>query len=251
MVTTPSGMPHVATTRPSTSATGRKMPLLVTTPPCDPTNGSRDAHPCSSGSNGPSNRGDGNGAALVTVDEDHVLVVEGLDLVGDRTERAPRIPERDAGPLREVTRRCRTVTREVAASEPRERVVAIERERARARASPTPRRTRDARRPSARERRARAGSPRTGGARVPAPRSGCRPRRAAARSCSRVCGPSDVTASPMTSTPRTACASLTPSCARRRRFPCGDPWRRQRMQPPVVGGAYEVQRAAVEPRDDD
>ena len=45
---------------PSTSAEGRKTPLLVTTPWCRADDGSRDRQPCSSGSNGPrAGRGDG------------------------------------------------------------------------------------------------------------------------------------------------------------------------------------------------
>ena len=59
MVTAPEGSPQVAATRPPMSATGRKMPLVVTTDRWLPVMGAREAQPRSSGSKGPSNRGEG------------------------------------------------------------------------------------------------------------------------------------------------------------------------------------------------
>ena len=59
----PPGSPQVATTRPSTSATGRKIPLVVTTPLWRPTMASRETQPCSNGSKAPSRRGGGIGVS--------------------------------------------------------------------------------------------------------------------------------------------------------------------------------------------
>jgi len=62
--------------------------------------------------------------------------------------------------------------------------------------------------------------------------------------------PFERTASTTTSTPRSACLALTPSCANRRRLPvasCGV----VSGCSPVVVGSDEVQGAAVEPADDE
>ena len=61
--TAPPAIDQVPTARPWTRATGRKMPLTVTTPMWAPSTESRDRQPSSRGSNGPSSRGGGSSAA--------------------------------------------------------------------------------------------------------------------------------------------------------------------------------------------
>ena len=68
-------------------------------------------------------------------------------------------------------------------------------------------------------------------------------------SCERVSGPSAASARSIAPTPRSAAAGSTPSCARRRALAGEQRRRGQGVQPGVVLGADEVQRSAVEPRD--
>ncbi len=71
-----------------------------------------------------------------------------------------------------------------------------------------------------------------------------------ARSSSRVRGPS-ATASITTCTPRAACASSTPSWRNRRSFEVRSCGVAERVQPPVVVGAHEVQGASLQPAHDE
>ena len=142
------------------------------------------------------------------------------ELRPDALDTGARVAERQPGPLREVARVGRTVAGEIPAREPRRaRPVASSGSGAVAEPVGRPRRTRARRRASGRAR----SSPRSDAASSTCtsawPAVGTPRGVEAARSSRAGLRPVRRTASVTTSTPRSACASLTPSWRSRRRLP--------------------------------
>ena len=89
---------QTATPRPPTSAKLRNTPPLTTWASSAPRTSAREAQPSSNGSNAPSSRGGGSGAAPAAAGEVDQPAGQLAQLAGDRAQAGARIAQRQARP---------------------------------------------------------------------------------------------------------------------------------------------------------